>query len=559
MRPSRVVTVVLFGLALLATAGSAGAKSLSAPRYDVHVDVQRDGSVIVTETTEFRFDGGPFRRVFREVPTRRTDGIADVQAWLDEQALPVGTGPGQVEITGRDGRVRVEWHFPETSDATRRFTLRYRAAGVAERTENGDVVAWTVLPRDHDYVIDASHVRVTWPPDLTPLSPPTLSRAATPLPGGEGLAFDVGRVARDRSFEASVTFGPGALTPVIARWQQRRIEQEAMRGTIQLLAAALGLGTLAFFGLLWARVPKAPRETVPADQEPALPEARPVAIASALKAHRSGPQLQDAVAVLLDLARRGHLRIDEVPRPTRLASRRFGLHRTASDEVLAPHERVLLDCVFTDKGTPQPTVDFAGTARRLGRHWSPFRTQVASELSAAGLVDPDRLGARRSLQKLAIVLLVVSGIAIAVSAILFADRWGGWVVVPGAALAAASFVGLLLSQSISPLSDRGAREAARWRAFAGALRQVAKGRQPLGDDERMHRMLPYALAFGVGAALATRLHKEHRALPGWFQALPGDGGGTALEALLSSQAATGHGGGPGGGGGAAGGGSSGAS
>ena len=119
-------------------------------------------------------------------------------------------------------------------------------------------------------------------------------------------------------------------------------------------------------------------------------------------------------------------------------------------------------------------------------------------------------------------------------------------------------IGLLLGRTISPLSDRGASEAARWRAFGGALRDVAKGRQPLGDDERIDRVLPYAVAFGVGAALATRLHKERRALPGWFQALPGEGGGTALVAMLSSQAATGHGHGAGGGGGAAGGGSSGA-
>jgi hypothetical protein len=355
-----------------------------------------------------------------------------------------------------------------------------------------------------------------------------------------------------------MTFPSASVTPVVARWQQRGIERDAMRGTILQLAAALGVIALGFFAFFWARSPRAPRETLPPAQEPVPPEARPVAIASALRAHSSGPRQQDATAVLLDLARRGHLRIDETPRRSRWTSRRFELARTASNEALAPHERVLLDTVFTDKGAPQTKVDFTAAARRIAKHWSPFRHQVSAEMTTAGLVDPDRLAARLLLQKLAIATLVIAGVAIATSAILFADRWGGWVVLPGAAVAAAGFAGVLLSQSMSPLSDRGAREAARWRAFGGALRELAKGGRPLGDDERTHRVLPYAVAFGLGAALATRLHKEQRAMPAWFQALPGDDGGAALVAMLSSQAATGHGGGAGAGGGAAGGGSSGA-
>jgi hypothetical protein len=558
MRLPRLFRVALVTSAVLAAAANAGAKSYTAPRYDVHVDVQRDGSLVVTETTEFRFTGGPFRHVYREVPTRRTDGITNVEAWLDDRPAPPGSEPGQVEITFRGSRVRVEWRIPETSDATRRFTLRYRASGVAERRDAGDLVAWTVLPRDHDYTIAASRVTVTWPADLTPTSAPVLSREATPVPVAQGAAFDVGQVRKDRSLTVSVTFPSGSVAPAMPRWQLREAEREGVRDTILQLAAGLGLGTLVLFGLLWARSPKAPRDRLPADQEPVMPEARPVAIASALRADASGPRQQDAAAVLLDLARRGHLRIEEAPGRSRWASRRFDLRRTISNDSLAPHERVLLDTVFTDKGVSQAEVDFTAAARRVAKHWSPFRRQVASEMASEGLVDADRLASRRHLQTLAIAVLIASGLGIAASALLYADRWGGWVVLPGAAVAVAALVGLLLGQSMSPLSDRGASEAARWRAFGGGLKQLAKGGRPLGDNERMHRLLPYAAAFGVGAALVTRLHEERRAMPDWFQALPGQEGGPALAAMLSSQAATGHGAGAGGAGGAAGGGSSGA-
>ncbi|NTU56704.1 MAG: DUF2207 domain-containing protein, partial [Anaerolineales bacterium] len=63
---SATLALVLLLSLFLATPASAE-KSYYAERFDVQIDLQEDGSAIVTETVEFRFSGDPFTFAFREV------------------------------------------------------------------------------------------------------------------------------------------------------------------------------------------------------------------------------------------------------------------------------------------------------------------------------------------------------------------------------------------------------------------------------------------------------------------------------------------------------------
>ena len=90
MRLKLVLCVLVIGLALLPVTALA-AKSYSADRFDVDIAVQPDGALLVTETVVFRFVGGPFSTVLREIPTDLTDGVAQVTASMDGVALAPGT------------------------------------------------------------------------------------------------------------------------------------------------------------------------------------------------------------------------------------------------------------------------------------------------------------------------------------------------------------------------------------------------------------------------------------------------------------------------------------
>ena len=50
-------------------------------------------------TIVFRFTGGPFTYVFRELAFNNLDEIDNIQASLDGLVLAQGAQPGQVEIT----------------------------------------------------------------------------------------------------------------------------------------------------------------------------------------------------------------------------------------------------------------------------------------------------------------------------------------------------------------------------------------------------------------------------------------------------------------------------
>ncbi len=59
------------------------AKSYHAERFDVLIELQENGSAIITETVEFRFEGDPFTFAFREISATETDGITFLDASMD--------------------------------------------------------------------------------------------------------------------------------------------------------------------------------------------------------------------------------------------------------------------------------------------------------------------------------------------------------------------------------------------------------------------------------------------------------------------------------------------
>lgn len=99
MRPQVTLAAVALALAVAAPAGAQ--KQYRAERYDVDFRLQADGSMAVSEQILFRFEGGPFTRVFRRLPRRRTDGITSIRGEVDGSAWPPAGGGGRFESSAR--------------------------------------------------------------------------------------------------------------------------------------------------------------------------------------------------------------------------------------------------------------------------------------------------------------------------------------------------------------------------------------------------------------------------------------------------------------------------
>lgn len=93
-RKLSVIFVILLLVSLLAASPALAAKSYYAERFDVQIDIQENGSALITETVEFHFSGDPFTFAFREISAAETDGITFIDASMDGVPMSPGTQAG---------------------------------------------------------------------------------------------------------------------------------------------------------------------------------------------------------------------------------------------------------------------------------------------------------------------------------------------------------------------------------------------------------------------------------------------------------------------------------
>src|SRR5690349_9434032 len=130
-----------FFLALALTAGTAVAasaqsatRSVDSPRFDVDVQVQQGGNLLVTETEQIAFHGGPFQQGSRRISLQDTEGIRDVQVAENGQPYRRGENtPGTFSLSGPSsggsGELQVTWWFAPTTNQTRTFVVTYTILG----------------------------------------------------------------------------------------------------------------------------------------------------------------------------------------------------------------------------------------------------------------------------------------------------------------------------------------------------------------------------------------------------------------------------------------------
>src|SRR4051812_14890854 len=191
-RAGHAAAISLFAAAALLVAliaSAAGPGDYKAQRFDVVLTPQR-GDLEVSETITFEFQSGTFRKVWRDLPTARTDGIEVTEARMDGAVMPLGEGGGPVGV-GRGSRIRVQWNFAPVGPSVHTFALRYRARGVATRDGASDILRWRALPGEPRYTTEAS--RITVVADQASVRDTGVERVASisSAASSEGRTFDL--------------------------------------------------------------------------------------------------------------------------------------------------------------------------------------------------------------------------------------------------------------------------------------------------------------------------------------------------------------------------------
>jgi len=234
----RLLALLLVAMALLGLAAvPEPQRSVTYERYDVDIEVQREGSLLVAETYQLRFEG-EFQTGFAEIPLDNVTDIVDVQVREGDRAYDdVGSGPGTFTTSQQYNAIRVEWEYePTTGTEVRTFTVEYRVLGGLWIYPDVDWLTWKAVPADRSGVTtEASRVTVHLPSPTSgpPVDPNALTASAKGIEAtveivdAQTIAFESsGAIPDGTAFEVEVGFPHGLTTATVTDWQRQFDERQ---------------------------------------------------------------------------------------------------------------------------------------------------------------------------------------------------------------------------------------------------------------------------------------------------------------------------------------------
>src|SRR5919204_6231245 len=351
---------LLYALGALTPPVRAQDRAVVVERRDGDVAVARNGDVRLVETWTVRFIGGPFHFAFRAIPLNRVESIDGWGIAENGQAFdngPNGAGERYFVVDNTGNQSKITWYFPPTTDQTRTFTLSYTLHGALRIYGGGDQFFWKFVESDRVYSINAARVKVHLPAAF----PADQIRATTYLNGqenasgarrinGDTVSFQGGPFAPDQAWEIRTQFPHGAVTAAAPAWQVREDRQPVFNLVALVVAMLVLIGGFLGVFLLWFKGGRDRPVGVATEYDTKPPDDSPPGVAGALIDERA--DMQDIVATLVDLSRRGYMHIVEQHEPGTLGfggSADFLFVRDdppAGQAPLRPYEQTLLDTIF---------------------------------------------------------------------------------------------------------------------------------------------------------------------------------------------------------------------
>lgn len=557
---------------------------------DVDVELQRDGSLIVTEQLTFDFSGN-FSGAFREFPLNGDAKVTGVSVGEDDVDYDPGGNtvlgsfdrPGTFGVDRGIGReLRIVWHY-EANDEVRTFDVAYRVLNATDVRDDAVDVTWTVWGDQWDFWLDELDTSISAAGGVAPLDawirPRSLGADATiggkqatasieRLPEGENAGF---RAVFPRDSIASTggtspRSGDG-LAEIVAEEQRldddlgffARLEIFVSDNVLllSLIVAALALLTTLILHLL-AR--ERPTDVPTYLQEP--PEDIAPALAYAL-AKEGAYDDRLVLATLLDLVDRGYYESRAAPGTEDLDLEIRVAKDRPAQEGLQNYEVAALD--FFDRLLDSNWVALAKMSDRIPEHSSSWRSRwenLNEKLDQAeeAQISWDRnLTGWRFLVALATVILL-GGIT------LLAFLHTHHLEIPLIALATTLLlIYALPGTSLKRLHPATRERHARWCAFERWTRDFPR----LEDDppstlKLWRRILVYAVAFDTAErvvesgripapvseeATSTGVWTGYAVHPGVFGGFGGFSSGFSSQVAPESSSSSGGGGGFSGGGG----------
>lgn len=516
-------------------AAQAQDKSLNWQRYDVNITVQSNSDILVEEIQQIEFTSGTFRFGFAAIPMDRLERIEDVQVseiidGVERPYTPRTSNEYGFVTSTNEGDLEITWYFPPTGNSVHTYILRYRVIGGLRFYEGGDQLFWKAIAPDHNFPIQESRVTVTLPATFPQeqLKVESYGASATSDYNDRGqVVFEAQNIPADQELEVRVEFPPGVVQGSPPSWQAAFDRKQTWGPVLSYIFGGLGLillagGPLGVYLLWYMRGRDRPVGLV-AEYITEPPTDMPAGVVGTLVDETA--DVKDVIASIVDLARRGALRMEEEKKEGFLgigSGRDYIFHLEDPGKATRPYEQTLIQRIF-GKGQERRMSDLR---QKFYTAIPVLRNQLYQEVVSEGFFPRNPQTTRRLYSGLGCAGLVISAV-IAIFLLAILGSISGWVACPGVALAVAMAALTIVGRHMPRKTPQGAEEAAKWLAFKRYLQNIEKHGDLEAVKEKFEEFLPYAVAFGLERRLINQFAAVDTPAPSWWGPvfLPGHGYG----------------------------------
>lgn len=550
MRKLRLLVLALIATLLLAPNFQARAqsKTLVWDRYDVSMSIQSNGDVRVVEHQQITFTSGTFTHGYRVIPLDKTSGISDVSisepGGQTYQKVGYSGTPYTFTAEQSGGNLEIYWYFPQLSNTTRSYDIAYTVHGGVRIYDSGDKLQWFAIDNQRDFPIKEASATVFLPQGakFKTIDSAGVKTQWRQSPDGTSVTFvaENGMSTSDQ-MEIGVEFTHGIIPAKPPAWQASVDRSESFDRTVRpvlnllvgLVAVLLALGGPLGVYLLWYTRGRDPKVGDIPEYVTEPPGDLPPGVLGTLIDERA--DMQDVVASIVDLARRGYLTIEESETQgfLGLGSTDFVFHK-AKDNLsdLNDYEKKIMHGIFTGHSTERELSDLKN---KFYTRLPDIQEDLYKQLVSHGFFKASPNSTRRRW----------IGIGIGVLALAFVS---GILLFPMATYAGAlaclplavgvSGVAALVAGNFMPAKTReGAEAAERWKAFKNYLSRIDQLDDIKQSADLFERYLPYAIAFGMNQSFVHKFSTmTNTPAPGWYipYGVPYGTGGSGRPGGLAS-------------------------
>jgi uncharacterized protein (TIGR04222 family) len=518
-----LVAIMANGLAWVSARGDSG---WTVRNFEVTLAVRPDAAVDVTELIDANFEVTK-HGIYREIPIRYAVGMQ--QYSLRFRLLGVDDGAGtsyQTAVSYEENRVRIRiGDAAHTLGGPVRYRVRYRvqrailwegtrAWGGEDGNRDHAVLRWNATGTEWGVPIAKSTVRVKLPLDLDDSR--VVYDAWTGVYGaknkdfvkrridGRTLLFETGALRPGEGITVEVTIPGDAVSR--PGWASEAAAWLADNFPYAIFPATLALCIAAWY----YRGRDLPGHgTIVVNYEP--PDKLSPAEVGTLIDERVDQR--DISAVIIDLAARGYLKIEEVASNSWFSSAidyRFKQLKFAND--LKPFEKKLHSKLFERADS----VLMSDLATKFYPVISEVKAELYQGLSQGGYFDGNPRTVRGTFLGLGVLVLAL---ALGLCALIQFGMIGRIFVAPIAIAGVLSTIVVVVTSRVMPRKTRKGRIA--WEQVSGLEEYIRRAEVDdiQAQDRRgiFERLLPYAIIFGLSDRWAKAFAGLYTQPPDWYQ------------------------------------------